>query len=301
MNKRTKKKRSKKRKKRNTKTKKFLKSKCSPKTDIDSLKFTCFTKRGLHKIKNIWNKKHPERKITSNEPRNIWRSLQFVLNKSCNRESCWLKHKCIKENIDLETQEYTFAPEAPKEWKENPNEWLTSVDILEVMKQYEKTYKCFDFIGPSPIDYDKHLAYGECVWEELCEFNLSRSISEGKTKIGIVFNLDTHKKPGSHWVALFINTKKRDIYYLDSYGEKIPRQINKFSNKIKKQSLKIGNKKEYKLIVNKRRHQFSESECGMYSLYFIIQMLKGYSFNKFLKKRIRDKYMIKLRKIYFNQ
>ena len=64
MNKRTKKKRSKKRK-RNRKTKKFLKSKCSPKTDIDSLKFTCFTKRGLHKIKNIWNKK------TTNE-----RSLQ---------------------------------------------------------------------------------------------------------------------------------------------------------------------------------------------------------------------------------
>jgi hypothetical protein len=299
-----KRKKTKKRTKRKTKkrtphkTKKFLKSKCSPGNELS---FTCFTKNGLHKIKNIWNKKHPERKITSNLPRNIWRSLQFVLNKSCNRESCWLKHKCIKENIDLETRDYTFAPDAPEEWKENPNEWLTSIDILEVMKQYEKTYKCFDFIGPSPIDYDKHVAYGECVWEELCEFNLEKSISEGKTKIGIVFNLDTHKKPGSHWVALFINTKKGEIYYLDSYGEKIPRQINKFSNKIKKQSLKLGNKKEYKLIVNKRRHQFSESECGMYSLYFIIQMLKGYSFNKFLKKRIRDKYMIKLRKIYFNQ
>ena len=100
---------------------------------------------------------------------------------------------------------------------------------------------------------------------------------------------------------MFINTKKREIYYLDSYGEKIPRQIKKFANKVKKQSLKIGNKKEYKLIENKRRHQFSESECGMYSLYFIIQMLKGYPFSKFLKKRIRDKYMIKLRKIYFNQ
>jgi hypothetical protein len=169
------------------------------------------------------------------------------------------------------------------------------------MKQYEKTYKCFDFIGPSPIDYDKHVSYGECVWEELCEFSLNKQIKEGKTKIGIIFNLDPHHKPGSHWVAMFINTKKREIYYLDSYGEKIPRQINKFANKVKKQSLKIGNKKEYELIVNKRRHQFSESECGMYSLYFIIQMLKGYPFSKFLKKRIRDKYMIKLRKIYFNQ
>ena len=278
-----------------------LKIKCAPKTEGDTLPYTCYTKKGLHKLKNIWNRKHPDRKITSNRPRNIWKALHYALNTSCNRESCWLRHKSIKNDIDLETKEYTFAPEAPKEWKENPNEWLTSIDILEVMKQYEKTYKCFDFIGPSPIDYDKHVSYGECVWEELCEFSLNKQIKEGKTKIGIIFNLDPHHKPGSHWVAMFINTKKREIYYLDSYGEKIPRQINKFANKVKKQSLKIGNKKEYKLIENKRRHQFSESECGMYSLYFIIQMLKGYPFSKFLKKRIKDKYMIKLRKIYFNQ
>jgi len=245
--------------------------------------------------------KHPDRKIKSNEPRNIWRSLHYVLNTSCNKESCWLKHKAIKEDIDLETKEYTFAPVAPKEWIENPTEWLTSVDILEVMKQYEKTFKCFDFIGPSPIDYDKHVAYGECVWEELCEFSLEKQLKEKKPKIGIIFNLDSHDKPGSHWVAMFIDTKRGEIYYLDSYGEKIPRQIKKFANKVKKQSLKIGKKKEYKLLENKRRHQFSESECGMYSLYFIIQMLKGVTFKKFTSKRIKDSYMMKLRKIYFNQ
>ena len=278
-----------------------LKIKCAPKAKNETLPYTCYTPKGLHKLKNIWNKKHPDRKITSNRPRNIWRALQYALNKSCNRESCWLKQKFIKENIDLETKEYTFAPEAPKEWKENPNEWLTSIDILEVMKQYERTYKCFDFIGPSPIDYDKHIAYGECVWEELCEFSLKKQLKEGKTKIGIIFNLDPHNKPGSHWVAMFIHTKKQEIYYLDSYGEKIPRQIKKFAKKVQKQSLKLGDKKEYKLIENKRRHQFSESECGMYSLYFIIQMLKGTTFKKFTSKRIKDSYMMKLRKIYFNQ
>ena len=289
--------------KRNKKKKKTrkLKIKCAPKEKNETLPYTCYTAKGLHKIKNIWNKKHPDRKIKSNRPRNIWRALQYALNKSCNRESCWLKQKFIKEDIDLETKEYTFAPEAPKEWKENPNEWLTSIDILEVMKQYERTYKCFDFIGPSPIDYDKHIAYGECVWEELCEFSLKKQLKEGKTKIGIVFNLDPHHKPGSHWIAMFIHTKKKEIYYLDSYGEKIPRQVKKFAKKVQKQSLKIGDKKEYKLLENKRRHQFSESECGMYSLYFIIQMLKGTTFKKFTSKRIKDNYMMKLRKIYFNQ
>ena len=156
MTRKTKRKRKRKRNKKNITRR--LKIKCSPKEKNETLPYTCYTAKGLHKIKNIWNKKHPDRKITSNRPRNIWKALHYVLNTSCNKETCWLRHKAIKNDIDLETKEYTFAPEAPKEWKENPTEWLTSIDILEVMKQYEKTYNCYEFIGPSPIDYDKHIA-----------------------------------------------------------------------------------------------------------------------------------------------
>ena len=154
----------------------------SPKDKNETLPYTCFTSKGLHRIKNIWNKKHPDRKITSNNPKKIWEALRFAFQNTCNKESCWLKHKCIQEDIDLETKEYTFSPKAPEEWKKKPNEWLTSIDILEVMKQYEKAYKCFEFLGPSPIDYDTHKMYGECVWEELCEFNLGKTIKEGKQK-----------------------------------------------------------------------------------------------------------------------
>ena len=286
--------------KKRKKNKTVKKGKCSPKLKKNVLEYTCYTSKSLNKIKNIWNKKHPEIKIYTNDPYTIWKSLHLIFKKSCNKEACWLKHKCLKEHIDLDIKKHTFAPDAPKEWKKNPNEWLTSVDIIDIMKQYEKTYKCFDFIGPSPIDYDKHVAYGECVWEELCEFSLNKSLAEGKRKIGIIFNLDTHDKPGSHWVALFIDTKKNNIYYLDSYGDNPPRQIKRFSEKVQNQSLKVGNKRKYKFLVNRKRHQFGNSECGMYCLYFIIEMLKGRNFNKFLKKKIKDKYMEKLRKIYFN-
>ena len=74
---------------------------------------------------------------------------------------------------------------------------------------------------------------------------------------------------------------------MDSYGEKAPRQIIKFKNKVQKQSLNIGDNVEYKYIENKRRHQFSDSECGMYCLYFIIEMIKGRPFDKFLKKELK--------------
>lgn len=251
-------------------------------------------------MKEIWNTKHPELKITSNNPKTIWQNLRYAFKETCEKESCWLKQKLFDENIQIEDKDNIFAPKAPEEWKKKPDEWLSSIEIMQVMKQYEKTYKCFEFIGPSPIDYDTHLSYGECVWEELCKFNLQNNIQRGKFKVGIIFNLDKHTKDGSHWVAVFINIKNHKIYYLDSYGEKIPKQINKFANKIKKQARAL-NLPEFELIVNKRRHQFSDSECGMYSLYFIIEMLKHDNFKKFQKKRIKDNYMKKLRKIYFNQ
>ena len=281
------------------KTRKWTREKCAPKKKTEILKFSCYTTKGLHKLKNIWNKKHPDRKIKSNDAKKIWKSLQYILSQTCNKESCWLKHKCLQENVPVDIKEYTFAPKAPEEWVKNPNEWLTSIDILNVMKQHEKIDKNFEFIGPSPIDYDYHKAYGECVWQELCEFSLAENLRKKKYKIGIIFNLDKHTKDGSHWVALFIKAKTKQIFYLDSYGERMPRQIKKFVKKVQKQANALG-KGNFKLIENKRRHQFSESECGMYCLYFIIHMRRGKSFKKFLNKRIKDKYMMKLRKIYFN-
>ena len=50
-------------------------------------------------------------------------------------------------------------------------------------------------------------------------------------------------------------------------------------------------------------HQEKNTECGMYSLYFIIKMIKGGNYKKLFsnkKNLIRDKEMLKLRKKYFS-
>jgi hypothetical protein len=196
----------------------------------------------------------------------------------------------------------SFAPKTPESWKLNPNQWLSSLDIIGVMKQYEKKYKCFEFIGPSPIDYDFMYGYGnkQCVWPELCNFNLKDKIKNGKTKIGIIFNLDQHNKSGSHWVSLFINIKKKYIYYFDSAGNKIPEHILKFVNNIIKQSSDISKfdfDQNYPV-----EHQYGSTECGVYSLFFIIHMLEDKITSKYLKTHIlSDKYIERFRNIYFNK
>lgn len=255
----------------------------------------------MYKLKDIWNERHPDKPIKTHDPKEIWTMLKNYYAYICNKESCWIRKLAKGTKMEEDLLE-AFAPESPEEWKRNPNEWLSSIDILEVMNQYEKKYKCFDFLGPSPIDYDTHKLYGECVFEELCHFNLQDQIDKGKTKIGIIFNLDPHYKSGSHWVSLFINIKKGDIFYFDSAGDDIPPQIEKFAKNVTEQGHNLKKRINFKLDKNYPiEHQYGNTECGVYSLFFIVHMLEDKITSHYLKTHIlKDKYMEKFRKIYFN-
>ena len=158
-------------------------------------------------MKFLWNNRHPYDKISTNDKKEIWDKLKDKLKTSCNKESCWLKQQFVNHKMDKESEE-SFVPESPESWNKNENEWLSSIDITEVMNQYEKAYKCFEFIGPSPIDFDIRKSYGTCVWNELCNFDIEDQIRRGKTKIGIIFNTDPHTESGAHWISFFINIKK---------------------------------------------------------------------------------------------
>lgn len=281
------------------KTKEFKKVNCAP--NLNRPGYTCYTELSLLKLRDYWNKRHPDKRIDTDDTKDIWIQLKENMSNICNTESCWLRQKFIDENIDKELLQYTFAPKSPASWKKKPDEWLSSIDIDKVMKQYEHVYPCFEFIGPSPIDFDDHKLYGECVWEELCKFDLYDYIKNGKTKIGIIFNTDPHYKGGSHWISLFINVKKRFIYFFDSNGNKVPSQIKDLMERIQKQAksmnLNLTIMDNYKF-----QHQKSETECGMYSIYFITQLLlDAKSPDFFNKHKIPDSEVFKLRKIFFNE
>ena len=278
---------------------KFIQLNCSP--ENKDKKYTCFSDEDLHKLREMWNARHPDAKILSNDSKEIWSTLKQFLQRSCNKESCWVKQIAKGTPMEDELMD-SFSPEMPPEWKKNPTEWLSSLDINDVMKQYEQEYKCFDFIGPSPIDYDTQKLYGECVWEELCHFSLADQIKKGKTKIGIIFNTDPHYKGGSHWISLFINIKKGRIFFFDSAGDRIPKEIKHLVERITQQGKKLSPPIHFKFDeAYPHVHQKSTTECGMYSLYFIINMLEDKLSSEFLKtKVIPDEMMIDYRKKYFN-
>lgn len=143
--------------------------------------------------------------------------------------------------------------------------------------------------------------FSTCVWEQLCNFNLKEYINKNITKIGIIFNTDTHDKPGKHWIALFIDLDKKFIFYFDSNGTKMPKQIKVFINRVEQQAqheniiVKVDSNEGF-------THQYNDGQCGMYALYFIIELLKeNKTSNYFKTKRIKDAIMKKYRTIYFNE
>ena len=189
----------------------------------------------------------------------------------CSNEKCWLRQEFSKHNVTKDLESYTFAPTAPETWKKNPNEWLSSLDIESVMKQHEKNMSNFSFLGPSPIDFDKRLSYGECVWDEICKFKLEKYIKNGKTKIGFIFNLDPHYKGGSHWFSTFIDLRKKYIFFIDSTGDKMPAEVRKLVNRIMEEAKSLNI--PLTLYENKKEHQHENTECGIYSLHIIIELL----------------------------
>jgi len=286
----------------NSKSKNFVNVTCAPKSQETAQNdFSCYSSKSLEKIKTLWNKRHPDKKITDTDPRKIWKQLKEYMQNVCNTEACWLRQNFTSSGLDTEILNYTFAPQAPETWKKNPNEWLSSIDIANSMKQYEHAVPSFVFIGPSPVDYDTIVENGNCVWVELCEFDLSKHIKNGKNKIGIIFNTDTHDKPGAHWVSVFIDVRAKVIFFFDSTSDTPQTRISKFIKTVKDQGSENGI--QFKVYINDVSHQRNNTECGVYSLFMIIHMLTGkMTVDDFMdkNKKLTDKYMQRFRRKFFN-
>lgn len=219
-------------------------------------------------------------------------------------DHCLLDKSSLSDEEKKKLRKTYLRPRMPKEWNDKPNTWLDNFNIQHVMKQYEEAFAPrFRFLGVFPIDFSSPNPYRTngkvtCLNEELCKLNIIKEYEAGVRGIGMVFNLDPHDKSGSHWVALYINLESIQepvIGYFDSYGYETPEMIARF---MKSLTLQV---KTCRLAYNGRRFQYGQSECGMFSMYFLICMIYGISFEDFCKDAVHDRSMLELRSILFRR
>jgi hypothetical protein len=250
----------------------------------------------IMKAKNTYNRQHPKSQIETNDPTQTFEIIKE--RNKCKSDMCWLD-KIENKEFKKYVKDHIFIPEKPVEWEKNPTEWLSNFDILDVLKQYEEAYPRFKFIGPVPIDFNKKMNHS-CISNDLCSFHLSNVDSQNIDDVGIIFNLDKHDEPGSHWVSMFIDKGIKQIFYFDSASTDIPREINELKNRL------IRENSDFSFMSNTVEHQRGNTECGMYSLYFIISMLLSrdrentynHDFNNKTNK-VTDKMVEQYRNVYF--
>ncbi len=221
----------------------------------------------------------------------LLKQLTLAMKGVCNDQLCWLKQEFIKElsNEDKEEiLEKTFRPSGPT----GQFKWLATNNTDDVMKQYEKEYPEFKYLGTVPIDFDDLSDE-----RRLSEINYN-DLSKTKSKIGVIFNLDRHYEKGSHWVGLFADLNSGNINFYDSYGIKPDKRINALIKVIASDCLQRNINP--KIQHNTNRHQFKDSECGVYSINFIARSLAGHSFEEIVADETNDETVNKCRKVYFN-
>jgi ribosomal protein L34E len=296
--------------------------KCAPSKKYSN--GSCFSIETLKSIAENYNKKNTN-KINVNQPKeNLVNDLEKKLSDKCDDQTCWIRLDVVKELNNEDILRNTFRPKGPSK----KYEWLSTSHINEVIDQYHSLHKDFVFLGAVPSDFEDLPVLG------ISNINFHDLEKSGKNKIGMVINLDEHWKEGSHWVALYTDLKNNQIYFFDSVAKKPIKRIRKFINRITKYLYnkkynsdlpindvieKIKGKKNedlsklvkenkqinnligggFDIRYNHIQHQFNNSECGVYSINFIIRLVGGESFDSVINNITKDEEMNANRKIYF--
>lgn len=275
---------------------------------------SCFEYDSLVKIAKAYNNKYKDKIKISTDKKYLVKEIDNRLKRKCDDQVCWLKQNFTREILD-DSLKNTFRPDGPTK----KNAWLSTSDIDNVLEQYHEKYSDFMYLGTVPSDFERIpiLNFRNMDFDEI--------LNSGKSRLGMVINLDEHTEGGSHWVSLYIDLKKNLVYFFDSFGKKPIPNIKKFINRVAKYMYKkvydvnmpmkyvdIALKKydrlskpvqnalkKIDLRYNKIQHQKANSECGVYSINFILRMLKGDSFDEIVNNPVRDLEMEGCREKYF--
>jgi hypothetical protein len=217
----------------------------------------------VERLREVYNKEHPsESPIKRSTTEGAWNQLQTRLRAKCKTG----RAECIVAAL-------LRRPKAPAEWAVNRWEWLSSDDIDAIEKNFMKVFSDYFYVGTVPIDFNLKSETKKCLVSALCKMKLPDLYAKGKHRIGIVINTDPHDGPGEHWVCVFCDIRPELEYprmtYFDSYAQKPESEVVELMQRWKEQWDATGNHgKGMELTYNDTRHQYKDSECGVYCIYF---------------------------------
>ncbi len=227
-------------------------------------------------------------------------------------ESCIYSHHKFVEyatenNLDrdqiLDYIDGIFYPIGPRE----SNKWLSNDNIDKYLDKLAKKFPDFQNFPYQMIDFNEQKN------NIIANVNLTQYLDRGKRRFGMVLNTDVSSGSGIHWFPIFIdcsNSDKCTIEYFNSTGDTPDKRIIPWLVKIQHQlSTKMLIPVEI-ILSNNPEYQRGNSECGVFSLVYILLRLNKVPWEFFRDKKmykntalrlINDKNMISMRKKLFRE
>jgi len=247
----------------------------------------CSGSGGVDAMKKILNELNVVH--SGNTDKDILKKTQEKL--ACDSESCVVKSAIFKKaytsSVDKLKKE-KFKPDGP--WKDDT--WLNNFNIDDVLDQWTNVYPGFVHIPFQMRDFDKKNT-------ELAKVDLYTKYKEGMKSFGVVLNTDYSSGGGIHWFAIygdFSDPNNVTLEYFNSSGTLPLKEVQNWLYSTKA-LLESHDLKVKVIIVSRIEHQKSDTECGVFSLWYIWSRLNGISYVYFDKsKAVTDDMMYTFRR-----
>lgn len=218
------------------------------------------------------------------------------------------EHALADTTSQQSISKHAYRPKAPRTWmSSDSSKWLSTEDIDQVMRQYESARSDFKFMGVTPINFlDRPITYGgRCVSPQMCALDIASLVQGGRVAhIGVVMNMDKHDDVGSHWVAIYVGLRPASpnfgVFYYDSVAKSPEPHIASWMKSVAKILRGLNKTSKVQTLSNKVRRQFGQSECGIFSMMFLIACIVTKStFSDICATLGNDQAMKAARKILF--
>lgn len=272
----------------------------------------CSDSDGIAVLKKIITVENPTLEI-GGDPAAIVNAAKEVT--GCQTEECALIRAAENhpefEDIVVRTIRDRFKASGPAD----STDWLNNVNIDDVLEQFCRKYPKTYHVYFQMINFiEQRLAPGQKALKNISL--VSDVLAAGKNVMCVVINTDRIGRSGIHWFCLFVDMRHAGteadpftIEYFNSSGQMARREITEWMHKAEHEleatdnPTAPGTKYRAKRITAATvQHQVdTDSECGVYALYYIWRRLGGAPVSEFAT-RIPDQWMIDFRpKLFKNR
>lgn len=239
----------------------------------------------------------------------------------CAAESCVVAHPAFRRyaaergllpeaalSLELETRFKAPGPRGSKGL-------LSNYNIDETLRRWARVFPEFHPCPFAMMDFERNGdRFGEVDLAAVLEGRAPVDLGPGfgvvrrpATCFACVLNTDTSTGPGKHWVAVFVDCRPAGgepwtVEYFNSAGNPPPRAVTRWSERARarlaahRQELPPGRQGDVAAVpVTDVDHQESQTECGLYALFYIRSRLEGVPYSFFLDRPVPDDAMTAFR------